>query len=188
MTPPERPGPSSASAPSLSQFQDEHDRMMAMFRTYQCGLMSLNLVEARCGLVSLRYALAVHMRVEDEVLMPLYMGLEHQPEGGAPLFFEKEHAKLERLLKGLFAGLEGLERIDKESALTREDALLVIEHGFTFKHLFEHHTSREDKAFYPAINASLSPAERQQAWQRMGEVEAQTRASLGEPPSRADVT
>ena len=67
MTPPERPGPSSASAPSLSQFQDEHDRMMAMFRTYQCGLMSLNLVEARCALLSLRYALAVHMRVEDSV-------------------------------------------------------------------------------------------------------------------------
>ena len=176
------------SAPSLSLFQDDHDRMMALFRTYQGGLMSLNLREARCGLESLRYELAVHMRVEEEVLMPLYKGLEQQPEGGAPLFFEKEHAKLDRLLGGLFHDLEGLERIDCEGGLTREGALLVIEHGFTFKHLFEHHTSREDRAFYPSINESLSPAEREQAWRRMDEVEANARASLGQPPSMADVS
>ncbi|MFT6364148.1 MAG: iron-sulfur cluster repair protein YtfE (RIC family) [Planctomycetota bacterium] len=162
--------------------------MVALFSTYQCGLMSLNLKEARIGLECLRYELVVHMQVEDSVLMPIYKGLEQHPEGGAPLFFEKEHAKLERLLDGLFSDVEGLERLDGVGELARADALLVIEHGFTFQHLFQHHSSREDKAFYPSISEGMTVAERQAIWRRMDIAEAGVRASLGRPPSMADIT
>ena len=168
--------------PSLSQFQGEHDRMIALFQAYQCGLMALDLGAARCGLEGLRYELEVHMQVEDTVLMPIFQGLESHPEGGAPVFFEKEHAKLKSLLEGLFAYLQVLESLQANGKLGRPDALVLIEQGFTFKHLFEHHTSREDKAFYPTISESLDSTELKAIWKRMDAVEAGARASLGKPP------
>ena len=187
MTPSDSPDSPQEQVPCLSQFQGEHERIVALFRAYQCGLMSLDLTEARCGLEGLRYELAVHMQVEDTVLMPIYKGLKERPEGGSPVFFEKEHEKLKRLLDRLIADLEQLEQLDEAGRLARADALEVIEHGFTFKHLFEHHTSREDKAFYPTIGESMTEAEREQTWQRMDAVEAGARASLGEPPSMTDL-
>ena len=116
--------------------------------------------------------------------MPLFEQLEESIEGGNPEFFKLEHTKLKKLIATYFVELKSLEQLEE---LTRPDALLLIERGFTFKHLFDHHTSREDKVFYPAISASLTSNERRQVWGLMDAFEASTRAELGSPPSMGEV-
>jgi hypothetical protein len=173
--------------PSLADFQGEHARMQALFELYQCGLMSLDLREARNGLDGLEYALSVHMEVEDEVLMPIFEALGDHGPGAGPELFKAEHNKMCKLLAGFFDDLQDLQALERAGALTRREALLVIERGFTFKHLFEHHTAREDKAFYPQITASLTPSEQRETRVRMDEREADARMRLGCAPTTAEI-
>jgi hypothetical protein len=171
--------------PGLELFQGGHLRIESLFCQYQCGLMSLDLVEAGAALASMKYELAVHTAVEEQVLLPIFEGLGEPIEGAAPSFFIAEHDKLDRLLGGLCEGLGSLVELQASGGLSRAGALLLIEKGFTFKHLFEHHSSREDRALYPAIGASLSSEARARTWKRMDQVEKATRSKLGHPPGES---
>lgn len=169
--------------PELSRFQDEHARFLELFMMHQCALMELDLERARLALDLVIHEIAVHAAVEDEVLMPIFAARAGKIEGGGPELFHAEHEKLVRLLESLSKQLGELEG---EHQVEPRQALALIEMGFTFKHLWDHHSSREDRVFYPVLDRLLGgpegEAERRDVWARMDGADQAARERLGSPP------
>jgi len=165
-------------------YQDEHDRFVELFVIHQCALMALDLDAARLALDLVIYEIGVHADVEDEVLMPLFAERAGKIEGGGPELFAAEHDKIGRLLADLsvcLAELEELQRVEPRQALA------LIEKGYTFKHLWDHHTKRENAVFYPALDGLMDGPEGRDelaaVWLRIDEVDAASRARRGDPPA-----
>jgi len=169
--------------PTLDRFQQEHERLWELLLRYQVALMDGDLALARHAAEFLVYELAVHREVEDRVLLPLFVERGLESEGARLPLFAAEHDKLTRLAGGLVEEIERLERLEEEQQLTPRDRLDGIEAAFSFKHLFHHHTEREDAAMYPALGEAVGAVERAAVWERMDEVEEATRQRLGPPPA-----
>lgn len=168
---------------SLAAFQEEHERFVELFVMHQCALMALDLKRARLALDLVRYELGVHADVEDEVLMPIFEARAGKIEGGGPELFRAEHDKVGRLLEGLS---ERLAVLEEARFVQPREALELIEVGFTFKHLWDHHTKRENAVFYPALDALMEGPEGAEelarVWARIDAADAALRARRGEPP------
>ena len=133
----------------LAELQGEHERIEAAYVAYQTALMACDRAGAVRALAGLRQRLAAHAELEDALLMPLFaQEYAARPlEGGSPELFHAEHSKLARLAADLAAALDET----PATALTPPVALALIERGFTFKHLWQHHSQREDRVFYPTV-------------------------------------
>lgn len=154
----------------LGELQAEHERLFAAYERYQVALMDRDGARAAEELAGLRARLAAHAALEEAHLMPLFEALHAvQPrEGAGPELFAAEHGKLERLGAGLAEALDAAHA--GSGPLAAGVALGLIERGFTFKHLLEHHTQREDRAFYPVLEAHVAgwgAAERADLWARL---------------------
>ena len=134
----------------LTELQGEHAHIEAAYVAYQTALMACDRARALAALARLRQRLAAHADLEDALLMPLYAQEYAQSplEGGSPELFHAEHQKLSRLATGLAEALGAT----PAQALTPPIALELIERGFTFKHLWQHHSQREDRVFYPTLS------------------------------------
>jgi len=173
-----------AKTPELSRFQDEHDRIWEMLMSYQCALMEQDLGLARGCAESLFFEFRVHRGVEDEVLMPLFRQLGLEAEGARLELFAAEHEKLGRLALGL---VEEVARLEELENFRQRDCLEAIERAFTFKHLFDHHTKRENAALYPALGAAVSGKQLAEVWCRMDAVEERLRKSFGPAPAPVSI-
>lgn len=140
----------------LASLQVEHAALFAGYERYQCALMGCDTATAARELAELTARLTAHAALEDALLMPIFRAAHAQSprEGGAPALFEAEHNKLERLAARLATLL-----VELGPAPTPAAALAVIEAGFTFKHLLDHHTQREDRVFYPVVSACVAGRE-----------------------------
>ncbi|MDF1797778.1 MAG: hemerythrin domain-containing protein [Planctomycetota bacterium] len=173
-----------AKTPELSRFQDEHERMLEMLTSYQCALMEQDLGLARGCAESLLYEFRVHRGVEDEVLMPLFQELGLEAEGARLELFAAEHEKLGRLALGLVDEVGRLEGLDPAG---QRDCLEGIEAAIGFKHLFDHHTKRENAGLYPALGAAVSGEQLDEVWCRMDAVEERLRLGLGPAPAPVSI-
>jgi hemerythrin-like domain-containing protein len=171
------------SPPDLAAFQADHERFVELFVIFQCALMNLDVSGARLALDLVIYEVGVHADVEDGVLMPIFKARAGRIEGGAPELFEAEHDKIGRLLGDLSRRLVVLERARR---VEPREALELIESGFTFKHLWDHHTKRENAAFYPVLDrlmeGEVGSEERARVWASMDAVERASRTRRGGPP------
>lgn len=169
--------------PALSRLQEEHARFLELFVMHQCGLMALDLKRARLALDLVVHEIAVHAALEDEVLMPIFEASAGAIEGGRPELFHAEHRKLTSLLALLSVALAGLEG---QRTVEPREALALVEMGFTFKHLWDHHTKREDAVFYPKLDQLLGgdehELERSAVWKRLDAADRAARERLGSPP------
>jgi hypothetical protein len=167
----------------LSRFQDDHERLWELLFGYQTALMGVELEMARACAESLYYELRVHRGVEDQVLLPLFRELGLESEGARLELFIAEHQKLGKLALGLIEEVERLEALAAEGELGARDCLAGIEQAFTFKHLFDHHTKRENAAMYPVLCAAVGDADRAAVWSRMDAAEQELRRQLGPAPA-----
>lgn len=170
-------------SPSLSGFQTDHARFLELFIAHQCALMAMDLEGARLALDLVIFEIGVHADVEDEVLMPIFIERVGRVEGGGPELFQAEHDKIVRLLEKLSVSLDELMQV---GTATLRGALALIEMGFTFKHLWDHHTQREDKVFYPVLDQLMSGKagvrEREAVWKRMDAAAIAARKRRGPEP------
>ncbi len=171
-----------APTPMLDLFQEEHERLWELLLRFQEALMVGDLDVARVAAENLAHEFVVHREVEDQVLLPLFVDLGLEAEGARLKLFAAEHSKLTTLAAGLIDEVERLELLVSEDAMQSRDCLDGIELAFTFKHLFHHHTEREDAALYPALGEAIGAVERAAVWERMDEVEEAVRERLGSPP------
>ena len=116
------------------------------------------------------------------MLLPLFVERGLESEGAREHLFRAEHEKLGTLATGLVSELDRLDALAAEGELHPRDRLDGIELTYTLKHLFHHHTEREDAAMYPALGEAIGPVERAAIWERMDEVEEEVRERLGGAP------
>ena len=134
-----------------------HGELGEMFFRHQRALLDFNFRAALERLCEYEAALLEHMRDEEELLLPLYAERVTEPgRGGAAEFFPLEHAKMRRLLAHFREQLPHIVGMAEPSRAL----LKLLDQETTYKHLVEHHDTREERHLYPALERVTTEAER----------------------------
>lgn len=148
-----------------------HEHLDELFLLHQEALLQLDLDLAAVRLQAFERELRTHIRVEEDLLLPVYQRAGRVP-GGPPEFFTGEHQRLLALLARAAATLEQLKLscIDLHRGIIR-----LFDAEAVFKSLMEHHDQRERNILYPKLDQVTEEAERtiilkdcctQQDWNR----------------------
>lgn len=142
---------------SFTELLTVHTELTELFLQHQEALLQLDVPLALARLQRYEAALLAHMRVEEEILMPIYERAGQIP-GGPPAFFLGEHRRMREFLARFTTRLQ--EMPTTTETLPRQIIQLFDEEA-TFKALCEHHDMRERNLFFPALDRVTSAAERQ---------------------------
>lgn len=145
-----------ASEPSLLALLDHHRRMNEIFLEYQEALMLLDWDRAESLLSQFRRHIEVHIRFEEDRLLPLYRDRAGERPGGGVNLFAGEHLKIKQFL----ASFADLTREVRAKEKPRRAVLSLFDRHAMFKHLMEHHDLRERNTLYPAVDEVTTPTER----------------------------
>ena len=143
---------------SFTEIPRLHAELEELFFAHQRALLRFDLKTAADKLADYEEALLEHIRVEDELLIPLYSERAEPVRGSAPEFYYGEHRKL----------LEFIDLFKRKIPLLaegeeRERRLIkLLDAEATFKHLLEHHHEREEKFLFPALDRAVPEEERAQ--------------------------
>jgi hemerythrin-like domain-containing protein len=133
-----------------------HQQLDEVFVEHQRSLLRLDLRAASDALQAYEAELLIHMRDEEEWMIPLYRERAEAPVGGAAEIFLGEHNKLRQFL-ALFK--EELVKLESAKDLER-GVLFLLDSQHLFKRLLVHHDHRERKMLYPLLDQVTTEAER----------------------------
>jgi hemerythrin-like domain-containing protein len=102
--------------------------------------------------------LFAHMRDEEECILPLFKARGGERPGARAELFEKEHAQMRRLLRGLKRRSRALAARGKGGSDAA--ALILLDRQAQFQSLMQHHDEREKNMLYPVLDSLTSPEER----------------------------
>ena len=106
--------------------------------------------------VSMVSALRAHAATEDETSLAWWRERAEFPRGASPEVFAGDH----RLLaKACDRGEQILAALPDEAADLRRRVVLVLEPLLQLRRVLEHHTEREQRWLYPALDAELGEEE-----------------------------
>lgn len=142
---------------SFLSLLDIHEWMDEMFLLHQEALLAGDLSLALDLLVTVEEGQKEHIRVEEELLLPVYERAGRIP-GGDPQFYINEHEKMLAILDGFTETLPRL--IEEEPATVRREIIKLFDQGYWFKRLLEHHDNREENILYPVLDRVTSEEER----------------------------
>ena len=148
---------------------EEHVRLQEAFARHRDALAEGRLAEARRALDEFARDLRAHMRVEEEVLLPLYGARGAGGPGAGVEQFRSEHEKLLRLLERTDRRLAELEGA---GAAPPRERVRLLDEEYALRHLLEHHDQRERAAFFPGLDRVIAPAERAEIWRRCAQARA----------------
>ncbi|HAF12385.1 MAG TPA: hypothetical protein DHU55_11775 [Blastocatellia bacterium] len=134
-----------------------HKRLDELFLEHQRSLLRLDLMAASAALEAYTIELFAHMRVEEDVMIPLYRERVEAPVGGTAEIFLGEHDKMRQYLL-LFK--EELTKLAEAEDLERA-VIFLLDSQHIFKRLLVHHDSRERKMLYPLLDQSTTEQERE---------------------------
>lgn len=155
---------------SFIQFTKVHQWLDELFIGHQTALLSLNLAEARQLLNLYETNLLLHIKDEDELLIPLYGARASDIPGGAVEFFEGEHKKIRRFLAEFNERLEHLGNLKKLQL--KHGIIQLLDREGMYKGLLAHHNAREHNVLYPWLDWLTSEAEREQLLEQCSSLRA----------------
>ena len=135
------------------EWLDEH------FLLHQEALLAGDLVLALELLKKADEGQREHIRVEEELLLPVYERAGHIP-GGDPQFYVNEHRKMLAILDGFKGILPRL--IEKSPGERRREIIELFDQGYWFKRLLEHHDNREENILYPTLDRVTNEEKRRE--------------------------
>lgn len=143
---------------TLAVLKRLHDRLDELFLFHQEALFDDDLAGALARLDTYEEELQAHIRLEEELLLPIYRRAGLIP-GGREEFYTAEHERLTALLARCRSRL--LE-VAASSVGRRRGLISLFDLEATFKSLSEHHHQREENLFFPALDRVTDEAERQE--------------------------
>jgi len=165
------------STASFIQFTKVHQWLDELFLAHQTALLSSNLAEARQSLNLYETNLLLHIKDEDELLIPLYGARASDIPGGAVEFFEGEHKKIRRFLAEFDEMLEQLRNLQK---LQLKHAIIqLLDREGMYKGLLAHHQAREHNVLYPWLDWLTSEAEREKLLEQCSSLRAYNESAKG---------
>jgi len=143
---------------SFAELLNVHERLNELFLLHQEALLRLDLELAAGRLRIYERELRAHMRVEEDLLMPVYERAG-KIVGGPPEFFIGEHR---RMLEFLARFAVTLDELKVEGGDPARRVIRLLDEEAAFKGLCEHHDMRERNIFFPALDRVTDDAERQE--------------------------
>jgi hemerythrin-like domain-containing protein len=134
---------------TISHLNRQHRHIYELFITHQKLLMHGQNRQAYDQLLQVKTFLKHHMAAENDYLIPLYEKyISPVPPGGAVEFFIHEHHKITRYLEK-FCALN----FDKDDKTP--DLVSLFDDYYKFKHLLDHHHTREDTFLFRLLDRVL---------------------------------
>jgi iron-sulfur cluster repair protein YtfE (RIC family) len=143
---------------SFAKLLKIHDCLNELFLLHQESLLRLDLESAAEMLRIYERELRAHMRVEEDLLMPVYERAG-KIAGGPPEFFIGEHRRMLEFLARFAATLDELKG---EGGDTARRVIRLFDEEAMFKSLCEHHDMREGAIFFPALDRVTDEDERRE--------------------------
>ena len=143
---------------SFAKLLKIHECLNELFLLHQESLLRVDLESAAERLRIYERELRAHMRVEEDLLMPVYERAG-KIAGGPPEFFIGEHRRMLEFLARFAATLDELKG---ESGDLARRVIRLFDEEATFKSLCEHHDMRERNIFFPALDRVTDEAERRE--------------------------
>ena len=138
--------------PSLKDvFAECHRELDELFFRHQEAVLLGRFNEARRLLDEFKEPHHLHMRLEDEVLIPKLAELGDRGRWRASLYSD-EHAKIEELLAKTEADLHSLSLTGLSGTALRREIISFLDDEKTFKGLCEHHQQREESGILPELD------------------------------------
>jgi hemerythrin-like domain-containing protein len=144
--------------PSFLSLLKIHDHLNELFLSHQEALLSLDLTLTTELLRQFEAELRAHMRMEEEILLPVYQRAG-RIQGGPVEFFTGEH---KRMLEAISHIKEHLSRLTSDQPDLKREIIKLFDMEAMFKSLVEHHDSREENIFYPTLDKVTDEQERKE--------------------------
>lgn len=148
---------------SFLSLLETHEWLDELFLLHQEALLAGDLPLALEMLEKVEAEQREHIRVEEEILLPVYERAGKIP-GGDPRFYINEHNKMLAILEDFKEILPRL--VDEDPATTRREVLKLFDRGYWFKQLHEHHDQREENILYPVLDRVTDEEERRELLRR----------------------
>lgn len=144
---------------SFADVVEFHTDLEEVFALHQEALIELRLELARDVLAAYRALLGLHMKHEEERLLPVFDRagrIEKWPRA----LYTGQHEKMLGLLERAAAGLDGM--IASPPDNLRRSVIALLDFETTYKHLHEHHDGAERQGLFPTCDKVSEPAERRE--------------------------
>ncbi len=141
---------------SFNELLETHADLDALFFEHQRALLRHDWAEAALRLEEFETILLGHIQIEDERLIPVYAERAGYVRGGDPEFFRGEHRKMREMIEWF------KEQMPRLAATDDVDRALIkmLDAETSFKHLVEHHNTREEQMLYPVLDRVTTEEER----------------------------
>jgi hemerythrin-like domain-containing protein len=143
---------------SFAEVLKIHERLNELFLLHQEALLRIDLELAAERPWIYERELRAHMRVEEDLLMPVYERAG-KIEGGPPEFFIGEHR---RMLEFLARFAATVSELTEDGGDPSRRVIRLFDEEAMFKSLRNHHDMRERNIFFPALDRVTGEAERRE--------------------------
>lgn len=151
---------SSVKLNNIIDLTKQHHHISKLFTTHQKMLMHGDMKQAFDTLDELKKYVSDHMKAENDYLLPLYeKHVSPIPIGGAVEFFIHEHHKIDRFLEE-FSGKSS--KFKRNPTSSEIDIVKLFDQHYIFKHLLDHHHTREDTFLFPLLDKVLDDVEKKE--------------------------
>jgi iron-sulfur cluster repair protein YtfE (RIC family) len=140
---------------NFSDLNGIHRELEDIFYWHQVALLRGDYGGAKALLDNYEETLSTHMAEEEEILIPLYVQRAPPLQGGKGEFFKQEHDKIKEWIGRLKLRMSRVEN--------KPDPKIVIDlfdDEAWFKKIIEHHTLRENRILYPALENVVTEKEK----------------------------
>lgn len=144
---------------SFLSLLETHEWLDELFLLHQEALLAGDLPLALDLLMKVDAEQREHIRVEEDLLLPIYERAGEIP-GGKPEFYLSEHKKMLAILDGFKETLPRLMR--ENSGENRRGVIELFDQGYWFKRLHEHHDQWEKNILYPVLDRVTNEEERRE--------------------------
>jgi hemerythrin-like domain-containing protein len=148
---------------SFLSLLETHEWLDELFLLHQEALLAQDLPLAIELLEKVDEGQREHIRVEEEILLPVYARAGRIP-GGDPEFYINEHKKMVSILDDFKETLPRL--LDESPGERRREIVGLFDRGYWFKRLHEHHDQRERNILYPVLDRVTTEGERKELLQK----------------------
>lgn len=144
---------SQASVDSFNELVAYHVALNDLFQRHQEALLLLDLPRSITLMEEYQTDLARHIAAEEAVILPVYGNRAGPVPGGTLEIFLAEHRKMAQTVEGFLADLHAMAPVPQE-------AIALLDKECTYKHLVNHHDTREENLLYRWMDRITTVEER----------------------------
>lgn len=159
-----------SNAKSFIKLGQVHEWLDELFLAHQTALLSLDLSEAQRCLDFYETNLLVHIKDEEELLIPTYGARASDIPGGAVEFFTGEHKKILGFVAEFHKMLK--QSLNQKNLPLKHAIIQLLDREAMYKGLLGHHHAREHNVLYPWLDWLTSEAEREKLLEQCSSLRA----------------